>query len=354
MILPVLLGFALLKTPVLKYMEAPVADVSPELLSLKEEITRQGDIAEAVVLSRSDELQETSRQIPAPVVEGLNRFFNDPRAKRLFIDNHKRCCLSWPVQNRMKKDNGMRLRLLQKNKAAYAEPYGKVQLDQAEFDVLLAGLVHDYGLINIENHGNNFAFTSQLWPNALVKIAKLRWIDNDAMLAFPYQLVSRVFYNIELNKCIKDNGYDANIVSFPKSLYHLPGTPEDVNDDNYVVVEPLLPCPSESENNSRFKSMTVKELVEGHGEHAFVKTAYCDAICALIALIQNSGLWCITNSNVFFLDNDKIALVDTERPGLGGGEWRFFFHQGEGAAAEIGRNAIGGFDGLIDLLGTKQ
>jgi hypothetical protein len=86
----------------------------------------------------------------------------------------------------------------------------------------------------------------------------------------------------------------------------------------------------------------------------FVKKQYYDAVCDLIVVIQHCGLWNISPSNVFLLNNGKIALVDTERPGLGGSEWRWFFHQGEGAAPEIMRNAAGGFNGLIkDVLGTK-
>lgn len=334
-------------------MQTPAVALSPDILSLQEEILRQGELAEAIVLSKQEELVATARDIPAAVVEGLNKFFGDPRAMRLFVDRCKSCKIAWPAQNRMRRDGGMRLGLLQANEAAYAERSGKVQVNSGEFEALYLGLVRDYGLVNLEQDGHNFVLTSPLWPGAVVKIAKYRWVDNDAMIAFPYQLISRVFYNMELNAFIGAHGYDRSIVRFPKSLYHIPGTSVDINDDNYVVVAPLLPCPNKLENGRRFKSMTVKELVEGHGEHAFVKKEYYDAVCDLVTVIQHCGLWCLSTSNVFLLDNGKIALVDTERPGLGGSEWRFFFHQGEGAAAEIARNAQGGWDGLTqDVLGT--
>lgn len=322
---------------------------SPELLGLKDEILRQRRAAELYVDSQYDALVAMSRQIPADVQRGLDRFFGDPRARRLFVDRCKKCVLSWPVKNRMQRDGGMRRQLLKMHEDAYASELCKVQLGEEEGAALFSGLSHDYGLVNCEKDGNCFVLTSSLWPGFVVKIVQYRWVDNDAMLAFPYQLISRAFYNRELNDFIVRNGYDRYIVRFPKLLYHIPGTPEKIDDDNYVVVEPLLACPEKQENERRFKMMIEKE-----GEKVFVKEEYGDAMCALIAVMQYCGLWSISSSNVYFLNDGKIAFIDTERPGLGGSEWRFFFHQGEGAAAEIMRNFQAGFDGLItDVLGTK-
>jgi hypothetical protein len=330
------------------------ANISPDLLSLRKKFLAQGEQAEAIILSYNENLIETSRYIPENVIIGLNRFFEDPRAQRLFVDRYKRPMIAGTVQGRMQRDGGMRSKLLQENESCYMQQHKKYQISTAESSLLLSQIAGEYGLTDISQDGNTFALTSPFWAGYVVKIAKYRWIDNDAMLAFPYQLISRVFYNQELNSFITSNGYDQHILCFVKSLYHIPGTPDDITDDNYVVVEPLHACPSKLENGRRFREITAKELIEGHGEYACIKTEYFDAVCELIMVIQHCGLWSISLSNVFLLDNRKIAIVDTERPGLGGGEWRFFFHQGEGSAAEVDRNASCGFDGLItDVLRTK-
>lgn len=321
---------------------------SPELLGLRDEIIRQRGVADAYVARQQDELFVETCHIPAEIQAGLNRFFSDLRVRRLFVDRYKECVVSWPVRNRMARDGGMRKQLLDAHEASYMRESGKVRLPAGEFDAIFPALIRDYGLVNLEEDGNNFALTSPTWPGFIVKIAKYRWVDNDAMLAFPYQLMSRVFYNRELNDFIMRNGLERYIVRFPKRLFHIPGTPEKIDDDNYVVVEPLLPCPIKQENIRRFRAM-----VEQDGEQFVVKEEFAETLAALVGVVQHCGLWCISPSNVFVMDDGKIAFVDTERPGLGGSEWRFFFHQGEGAAAEVSRNAQGGIDGLFqDILGT--
>jgi len=326
--------------------------VPPALTDITTEILHQQSMAQTFVESKYDVLRQTAKLIPANVCDGLARFLSDPRARRLFVDRAKKCIPSWPVRNRMKNDDGMRTQLLEAYEQAYRQRTKKIVLTQNEEAMLLEDITQTYGLTDFDKKGHNFVFASPLWPGYLVKIAKYRWVDNDAMIAFPYQLISRVFYNTELNTFISENGYDKHILYFPKSLYHIPDTPEDLNDDNYIVVEPLIPCPSEEENLHRFSSMTVSQIIgSGHLEY-FIRGKDVDAIIALIGVIQYCGLWSISPTNIFLLDNGKIALVDTERPGLGGSEWRFFFHQDH---AEISRNAASGFDGLIaDVLKTKQ
>jgi hypothetical protein len=325
----------------------PVIEVLPDLVGLQHEIARQKGMADAFVASKREMLLETSRLIPPAIREGLDRFFGDERAQVLFSVRHKDVIVAHTVARRMQRSvemRLMRLRLLQEKEAAYETQCHKQVVESEVFDKLFEGLACEFGLADHSSHGNNFILTSSAWPGYVVKIAKYRWVDNDAMIVFPYQLISRVFYNREINDFIAAHDFDRYLVQFPKSLYHIPGTPDDVNDDNYVVVEPLLPCPSPEVNEGRFMSLK-KEAIVANPEHPAVPT--------LQAVIRHSGLWCLSFSNVYLLDDGRFVFVDTERPGLGGSEWRFFFHQGEGAAAEIARNAGGGLEWLHEVFGVE-
>jgi hypothetical protein len=361
----VLCGLVLAQLPCLYAMLLRWPPISEELSRCKEKMLRQQAIADAFVVSKRDELLATSVDIPPAIAQGLAIFFGDEQVKRLFVDRYKTCIVSSPVKGCMQRDGGMRLRLLTQHEDDYKRTCGKVLISPIEYPVLLAAVSERYCLVNLDPDGDCFVLTSTLWPGYVVKIAAHRWIDNDAMLAFPYQLISRVFYNMEINNFIAANGYDQYILRLPKSLYHIPGTPDVIHDDNYVVVEPLLYCPPVEENERKFCAMSVherssgddasaaQEIISESGKRFGVKEEYYDVVNALVRVIRHSGLWFISTSNVFCLDDGRIAILDTERSPLVGSEWRFFFHQGEGAAAEIACDATRGLMGLVeDVLRT--
>jgi hypothetical protein len=132
------------------------------------------------------------------------------------------------VQSHMQRDGGMRSKLLQENESYYIQQHKKIEIDTQEANLLLRQLLTKYRLVDICKTGHNFVFISPFWNGYVVKIAYYRCIYNDAMIAFPYQLIRNILYN-----------QNKHVHCLIKSLYHIPSTPDDINDDNYVVVEPL-------------------------------------------------------------------------------------------------------------------
>ncbi len=333
--------FALVALPGFADAMQSAVVIPRDLVELRTEILRQRGIACDFVESKRKQLLATSHFIPAPVAEGLNLFFRDPQVRMLFVDRYKTPAIGKPQQNRMAQDGGIRKALLAQNEIAYMRENSKQRFLQEDFDQLLTDVKSRYGL-SVEP-GNTFVLRSPLWGGFVVKIAKHRWIDNDAMVAFPYQLISRVFYNQEMNAFAEESLREQRIADgfclLRKMLFHIPGTPEDLNDDNYAVVVPYI----RPEDSLPLSSVFAKQP----GGDVIIEEDFFNAVAALVCQIQHSGLWSIHPGNVFFLRDHRVVLLDTERPGMSGSEWRFFFHANQ---TEIDKNALGGLDGLADML----
>lgn len=102
--------------------------------------------------------------------------------------------------------------------------------------------------------------------------------------------MSRIMGAEKLRACIEK--HNLNLIKIPeKYLYHIPGTPDDLLNANYLVivkkVTPVAPYP--------FNAEQVRQLSK---------------------LIRKLGFWEIYSKNLFQTENGTITIIDTEIKGL--------------------------------------
>jgi len=330
--------------------------------------------AEKFVLSRSKELLAGTK-VPMDVKDKLDTFFMDSDVKALFVACEKKPFIAYYVI-------GMAPR-----EVSYLQRY-RLETDKT-YSELCKKIGEKYGIevgLEYKNEENrkytvkgtvlgssddSYILTLQKsLPNYVLKISKRDWIDNKGLVAFPYQEISRIFYNMELNKFVQEKGLANFIYTHPEYLYNIPGTDLELCDNNYVVVTPKIIFPTKAENIKTFKSLFnkkdilelsqkidifVKQLLQkGVKSQAEIIKAINPAdinknlTTALVYSIKLLGLWDISAENIFVLNVDgqkKIFFANKERPGLGGGAMKNFFHQN---IEEIQSNGICGINGLLE------
>lgn len=91
----------------------------------------------------------------------------------------------------------------------------------------------------------------------------------------------------KIRTCI--DAFKLECITVPrKYLYHIPGMPEDLNDANYYVIVPKLTA---KKTTSPITLSEIQQL------HTIIKhTGYCD----------------IQKSNILRLENNQLAIIDTE------------------------------------------
>ena len=158
----------------------------------------------------------------------------------------------------------------------------------------------------------------------IVKINMKKWL-------LRYQNVGRVFYNEKIRQLVEEEGLD-RIFTFKKYLYHIPGQPEVLNDENYIVIAEHIPdLPDPEENLQRFKALS-------HDQ------SFIDQV---MQVINQCGLWSINEHNTFVTDDGQCVFIDTEQPGMGGSNDEDFFHKNP---QQIINNAQSGLEAFCNLI----
>lgn len=308
-----------------------------------------------------------------PVLEGLNRFFSDPLVQKIFVQRYKTPIVA-PIVSAGSRMTPEKKALLQENEKNYKIAFKKIEIPSPDVISILRGLMARYMLKLYPS--NSVVLASPLWDEHVIKIAKHRWIDNHEMVAFPYQLVSRIFYNKKIRGFINKEKLTHVMVPL-KYLYHIPGTPEELHDDNYIIVEEKIEQVHDQKTVTVLKQVVsaealvvlekLKDLWRSGDDRQTVKLIdqlekklnLPQSIIELIRVIRFAGLWSmgghgklnigLLSDGKFFINDARMAVLDTERPGLGGGlsRWENFFHKDE---IEIIKLAGCGLEEFINLI----
>lgn len=189
-----------------------------------------------------------------------------------------------------------------------------------------------YGVDLLESNGI-IALRFHAHPQYVVKMQLFRWPvfvggQFHSKQTFPWQLLSRVLAAEELNAILTDPAQDFHhLIPVSKWIHHIPGKPDDLHDDNYLVVAHHVPL-------ADYTTLSLSDLPPESPLWKEIERA-----------TKRCGLWDVANhGNVLvWIDADgkqKGAIVDLERPGLGGGDegTEFFHHNPE----RIARNGDAG------------
>lgn len=111
----------------------------------------------------------------------------------------------------------------------------------------------------------------------------------------PHYLIKRDICRIEgmekIRSCIET--YSLDLITVPqKYIYHIPGRPQELNDSNYYIVEPKLAF----KKNLPFTVLEVQQLQ---------------------TIITHTGYSDLKKSNILRLENNQIAIIDTESSAFG-------------------------------------
>jgi hypothetical protein len=142
-------------------------------------------------------------------------------------------------------------------------------------------------------------------------------------------------------------------------LWHIPGRPDELSDENYLVVaEKIVDLPAIELNATRFHGL-VEEISRRIYDEVDVPEIYVREeaealVVQMVQVISYAALWDIKLKNVFLINHDgvlKILFLDTEKPGLGGGADVNFYHTHDG---EVMSNMRTGFEGLANIFVSNE
>ncbi len=167
----------------------------------------------------------------------------------------------------------------------------------------------------------------------------------------PYQNISRVFYNQKIKRCVQENHLN-HVRIIEKYLYHIPGKPAALCDDNYVVVVEDISRLLATNRNRQFADFMESSGLrdKSAADILAVKSVYDELLTELVQVITYAGLWDLGETNVVLIDENGIlkwAFIDTEKPGFGGSEDRSFFQKNY---EEFRKNAECGVNELSERL----
>lgn len=324
--------------------------------------------SEAMVMTRaqSDAFKDEvliSCQAPRAVQKRLDTLFKlDKDAARYLASHPKRLNMSGPALGRLrtqaevnpevlaeltrlKKRNNSATEALESNKTAQAEFYDR------------------HGIRDLSPDGSTAALTTDAWDFVL-RVPNCEWYDTYVsatdipIKASKYQNVSRVFYGKQINDFIVQENLD-RVYPFKQYLWHIPGRPAELSDENYLVVaEKIMELPAIKLNATRFNGL-VKEISRRIDNRInipeiYVKKTAERLVIQMVQVISYAALWDIKLKNVFLIKHNgvlKILFLDIEKPGLGGGADINFYHTHDG---EVMSNMRIGFEGLADIFLSNE
>jgi hypothetical protein len=197
--------------------------------------------------------------------------------------------------------------------------------------------------------GRNFVLMSQkLFPSYLVKIPKCHLSQKESE-PFYYQNISRILYNKLIYEQI--NKYKLkHIYPIKKCLVHIPTRPQTLSDQNYAVVAEKITSVYKFDDKKKFFQKLLKQAQNNNRQALGL-------IAEIVFLIKKVGLWDIDPRNIFFVENYKVAFVDTEK-------WWYeesdekFFRQDEAELKKLASHGITLLSkilcGVPDLVETEE
>ncbi|MFH1831627.1 MAG: hypothetical protein ABH827_02375 [bacterium] len=166
---------------------------------------------------------------------------------------------------------------------------------------------YEFKIINTKSH----CFTMQFknFPKFVLKLPKEQW-------PLPFQNISRVFYNGDIENFIKNNKIES-IKTVGKYLYLFPTAKQQLQEDGFDKKNIPLDEKYLNDNNFAVIANFIPNLPEDN-KNSFPKEWTEDQIYDMGLLIAYGigGTWDI-KSNLFYLkEEDKFIIVDTEESGL--------------------------------------
>ena len=215
------------------------------------------------------------------------------------------------------------------------------------FDLLNAHNIANYNGSSIK--GRNFVLTSQnLFPSYIVKIPRHHLSQNESEL-FYYQNISRILYNKLIYEQISKKKLK-HIYPIKKCLIHISNRPTNLSDKNYALIAEKITSVYEYQERADFFKKLLEQVLHGNNEAL-------ELIAEILYLIKKVGLWDINPRNILFVENYKIAFVDTEK-------WWYeesdqnFFHQNKCELIKLSSHGIALLSKLLygvpDVIETEK
>ena len=182
------------------------------------------------------------------------------------------------------------------------------------FDHLRMSDINNYNRSSLK--GRNFILSSKdLFPSYLVKIPR-HHLSQDNSNPFYRQNISRIFYNKSINDLIKKYQLK-HIYPVRKCLIHVPTQPTILSDQNYALVAEKITCIYKFNERTHIFLELLTQAKSGNFQALGL-------IAEMVFLIKKVGLWDIDPRNILFVENYKVAFVDTEKWWYEEGDQQFF------------------------------
>ncbi len=148
------------------------------------------------------------------------------------------------------------------------------------------------------------AITKNVFKNAGFKFLKsVRITEHPKLKGFVlkfgrpnrfHQHVSRVWIAEAMREVIQEHDFK-NIIIPEKLLYHIPGRPENLHDDNYAVLSEKIECGPDRHNRTAIRQLPIETVRE------------------ILTIIEEVFFNDASPSNIKVLGNGKVAFIDTEK-----------------------------------------
>jgi hypothetical protein len=312
----------------------------------------------------SDELKDTiltKCQAPRSIQKLLAMFLSQEDARKHLISNPKLILIADPATNRLKKRFPSEWAALEVEKETRRTALAKSEQSWQKFCT-------DHDIKKFTRNIHTHTLTTDAW-NFVLYIPRYEWFDkfedNDSIESLTpskLQNVSRVFYAKQINDFIAKNDL-THIFPLKQWLVHIPWRPYDLNDDNYLVAsEKIQTLPSKTLNIKRFQLLidsysnkNSHEAKEAEESEELINQK--EIISQLIRVIDYAALWDIRLEKVFLIENQgnlKILFLDLEKPGLGGGFDKNFYHKDEGEVTSNAKAGHKGLEAIFELVLSKK
>lgn len=279
---------------------------------------------------------------PGAIVSEIRDFLSAEEFKTYLVAP-KRVQVSWPAGNRLRLAAEAGITAAQQERDRLAARNAAAQQSLHSFNEFCVS----QEVTDLSPAANTATLTKESW-NFVLRIPRCEWYDTFdydktartiTSQPFPmqpsrFQNVSRVFYTKQINNFIRDNGFN-NIYPLKQWLVHIPGMPDNLSDENYLVVAEKIPN---------------LPLIEASvGKFSELKSEDLSLVMQFAEVIDEAALWSVEPRNVFIIEvagSRKVLFLDTEKPGLGGGADANFYHT---HAGEVVSNTRTGFEEAVNL-----
>lgn len=240
---------------------------------------------------------------PIEITQELDVLFENETARNIFLSRENKACLTSHTDDRsLRSGNIDQIYGLTLEEFDAQDNFSKKFWRESE------DVKKDIKELEIKyNFKTNLRWPTKLaiqfndMPEYLVKMSCGIWPSK-------YQNISRVLTN-EVIQTI-DSEY---LYTIDKYLYHIPGTSDELNDENYIVISTYIKnLPTIRENQINFLSLNPKNADD------------FDIISTLRRLIVECNLWQIDPKNVVLL-NDQLLFIDTQLDGISGSMFEYIY-----------------------------